>query len=144
MMNPFNQFGRSRHRFVLNEKSLVLLLIFVSVITIFIILFNLPNELTPHVSINRDDIKKVLIPDLKPPPQNKQLPNIHNDDHQHPAPPMFEKEKNNPDRVDQKLSEGGQDGGLVEGVEEKRERIRKVSQVVLHLSFNCKFADFSI
>lgn len=67
----------------MNEKSLVLLLIVVTIITIFIILFNLPSEIN---AINKANIGRVFIPDSI---ERDKPHHIHENDHQHPAPPML-------------------------------------------------------
>jgi hypothetical protein len=66
---------------ILNEKYLVFLLLIISTVTIFVILMKLPPDL--QRAVNRD-VNRVFMPSV----QNNKV-KLHNDDHQHPPPPLF-------------------------------------------------------
>ena len=70
-----------------NEKYLILMLLVISIMTIFIILMNLPSDMQRLV--NRQKIQNVFLPEI--PKGNILIPHI---DHQHPAPPYYEMNKN--------------------------------------------------
>jgi hypothetical protein len=78
---------KARSRFMLNEKYLILLLLIVSVVTIFIILMNLPSDVQRYVY--RENIKNVFIPEFD---QDK-ISVAHQREHQHPPPINFNEEK---------------------------------------------------
>jgi mannosyl-oligosaccharide alpha-1,2-mannosidase len=74
--------SKVRSRYILNEKFLLLLLLIVSISTIFLIVMNLPSDVQRYV--NRDKIKNVFIPEF-----NSQYQRTHQVDHQHQAPLSF-------------------------------------------------------
>ena len=134
MMYSLGQLGRSgSRRFNLNEKSLVLLLVVVTIITIFIILFNLPSEIN---AINKANIGRVFIPDSI---ERDKPHHIHDNDHQHPAPPMNRGDDNNqhrPGDVDnrnQNNNNNNKEPGEKEGEggdeNENSYRLKKVKEV---------------
>jgi hypothetical protein len=71
---------KARSRFILNEKFLILLLLIVSVVTIFIILMNLPSDVQRYVY--REKIQNVFIPEF----ERDKVGVAHQREHQHPAP----------------------------------------------------------
>ena len=78
---------------LLNEKSLIFLLLVISLITILIILMNLPSD------IQRIQFKKELH-DVFVPGFEKQI--NHEEFHQHPAPPIY-KDKSDPVNFGQEI-----------------------------------------
>lgn len=79
-MSYIRNASKMKYKFY-NEKYLILLLLFLSVLTVFIILMNLPSDIQRVV--NKDSIKNVFVPEV-----NLEV-NHHNDNHQHPAPPLY-------------------------------------------------------
>lgn len=74
-----------------NEKHLILLLLVISIVTIFVILMNLPPDLQRAV---RRESHHVFMPEVDyraVKGSGDQL--THRDDHQHPAPPLYPDDK---------------------------------------------------
>lgn len=116
---------------IYNEKYMVILLLIVSTITIFVILMKLPPDL--QRAVNRD-VNRVFMPSVA----NNQV-KLHNQEHQHPPPPIFndfddgEYKKNNLqiephediqefDNKDKNLNDVNQNLSI----EQKRDKIKQV------------------
>ncbi len=77
---------------IYNEKSLFFLLLVLSVITVFIVLMNLPTDIQ-----TKKDIQNVFIPKVE-----SQV-NKHEENHQHEAPPIYQDKKAKPAEDDSKI-----------------------------------------
>lgn len=97
---------------IYNEKSLILLLLIISVITVFIILMNLPSDIQRN---SKKDLEDVFIPKLN---DDRKLK--HEENHQHEAPPLYKDSDNTIHRP--KLDEHKPDT-----IEFKRDQIKKMT-----------------
>lgn len=107
-----------RNRFY-SEKYLIILLLFLSIVTVFIILQNLPSDIQKVV--NKSNIQNVFIPEVND-------PNHQHQHHQHPPPPIFdENEVRDLDVKEEELNNESFDKpGQVTDVTLRRNKIKEV------------------
>ena len=103
-----------------NEKHLIFLLILISVITVFIILMNLPSDLQKRVQ--QETIKYVFVPEV----ENKVN---HEENHQHPAPPFHNSDNDIASSSTQKSTTLSVKPKLT--IQDKQDHIKKVFIVQL-------------
>ena len=106
-----------------NEKHLIFLLILISVITVFIILMNLPSDLQKKVQ--KESIKYVFVPEV----ENKVN---HEENHQHPAPPFHNSDNYIPSSSIQKPTTLSIKPQLT--IDDKQDHIKKVFFLILFLA----------
>lgn len=116
-----------------NEKYLILLLLLVSIVTVFIILLNLPSDIQKVV--NKDKLQNVFIPELNNEPKLA-LRQQHNQDHQHPAPPIFNDKNKHPfvksennQKEHEHVIEKPPDNRNNDDITAKREKIKQVKSL---------------
>ena len=125
-MPGFTSMKKSNYRFkskLFNEKYLVVLLLLISTITIFVILMKLPPDL--QKAVNRD-VNKVFMPSVE-----NHHGKIHNEFHQHPAPPVFNDFDDAYDIKSKKsFRQPGNENKIAQNqklsIDEKREKIKQV------------------
>ena len=113
---------------IFNEKCMVLCLLFFSVLTVFVILANLPQDLQQNLKQDSSFMNKVFLPES----DNIKKVN-HNENHKHGSVPIQEI-KQNIEELDILSSEIDPliENKSVDPVLQKREAIKKVVEKILN------------
>lgn len=102
---------------IYNEKSLILLLLLLSVITVFIILMNLPSDIQ---RTSRKELEEVFIPKVDGRVR-------HEEYHQHVAPPIYRDNESNNKRNEEPTENKNLDINQIDSIEAKREKIKQMA-----------------